>query len=238
MKILIADDHELFLKGLEFILQENLQNTKITTAQSYTDIFTILSQDDSFDLVITDLAMPGANWLEAIKKIHTTIPDTPIIIISAVFDKAILQQTLDIGVAGYIPKTASNNLIVSAINLVLAGGVYIPHELLYSAKNEQSTVNPKQQKEYISPLKTLEKLTSNATEYTQKGLTERQIDIVKCIAEGLSNKQIAYKLNLTEGTVKVHITVILKILNVKNRTSAIIEAAKRGYISDSITETK
>ena len=230
MKILIADDHELFLKGLEFILQENLQNIELTTAQSYTDIFSILANTTDFDLIITDLAMPGANWLAAINKIHTTLPETPIIIISAVFDKEILQQTLDIGVAGYIPKTSSNSLIVSAINLVLAGGVYIPHELLYSTKN--TSVSAEKQKEYISPLKTLEKLVTNTTDVHPKRLTERQIDIVKCIAEGLSNKQIAYKLNLTEGTVKVHITVILKVLNVKNRTSAVIEAAKRGYISD------
>lgn len=232
MKILIADDHELFLKGLEFILQENLQNVELTTAQSYTDIFVILENNTDFDLIITDLAMPGANWLAAINKIHTTLPETPIIIISAVFDKEILQQTLDIGVAGYIPKTSSNSLIVSAINLVLAGGIYIPHELLYSTKN--APVSAEKQKEYISPLKTLEKLVTNTADIPPKGLTERQIDIVKCIAEGLSNKQIAYKLNLTEGTVKVHITVILKILNVKNRTSAVIEAAKRGYISDNI----
>lgn len=230
MKILIADDHELFLKGLEFILQENLKNIQIATANSYTEIFQQLNQNDYFDLVITDLAMPGANWLTAITKIHEILPETPIIIISAVFDKEILKQTLDIGVAGYIPKTASNNLIISAINLVLAGGVYIPHELLYTAKN--ATSSNEKQNDYITPLKNLEKISLTPQKYPEKRLTERQIDIVKCIAEGLSNKQIAYKLNLTEGTVKVHITVILKVLNVKNRTSAVIEAAKRGYITN------
>ncbi len=236
MNILIADDHELFLKGLEFILNENLQNINITTAQSYTDIFAAIEHAQNFDLIITDLAMPGANWLAAINKIHTSLSETPIIIISAVFDKEILQQTLDIGVSGYIPKTASNNLIISAINLVLAGGVYIPHELLYSSKS--ASTNDTMQKEFIAPLKTLEKLAADAPEAPKKGLTARQIDIVKCIAEGLSNKQIAYKLNLTEGTVKVHITIILKILNVKNRTSAVIEAAKRGYISDDMIKQK
>ena len=232
MKILIADDHELFLKGLEFILRENFQNVELTTAQNYTEIFSIIEEKNDFDLIITDLAMPGANWLTAVNKIHTQLSETPIIIISAVFDKEILQQTLDIGVSGYIPKTSSNGLIVSAINLVLAGGVYIPHELLYSPNNTQPSTE--KQKEYIAPLKTLEKLNTDTSGMSHKGLTERQIDIVKCIAEGLSNKQIAYKLNLTEGTVKVHITVILKVLNVKNRTSAVIEAAKRGYISDNI----
>lgn len=230
MKILIADDHELFLKGLEFILKENFQNLEITTADSYTRIFEIIERNDYFDLIISDLAMPGANWLAAITKIHNTLPETPIIIISAVFDKEILQQTLDIGVSGYIPKTSSNSLIISAINLVLAGGVYIPHELLYSPKSATTEKEP--QKEYSAPLKTLKKLTENSDKMPPKGLTERQIDIIKCIARGLSNKQIAYDLNLTEGTIKVHITVIFKILNVKNRTAAIIEAAKRGYISD------
>jgi DNA-binding NarL/FixJ family response regulator len=230
MKILIADDHKLFLKGLEFILEENISKPEIVAAEDYTEIFRILEQQPDFDLIITDLAMPGANWLSAIQKIHEMLPETPIIIISAVFDREILQKTLDIGVAGYIPKTASNNLIISAINLVLAGGVYIPHELLYSTPQQQK--NDEQQKEYVAPLKALEKMTENTVSTTQKGLTERQIEIVKCIAEGLSNKQIAYKLNLKEGTVKVHITIILKVLNVKNRTSAIIEASRRGYISD------
>ena len=211
MKILIADDHELFLKGLEFILEQNIQNAEIKTAQSYTDIFNILNTTKDFDLVITDLAMPGANWLTAINNIHTTLPDTPIIIISAVFDKELLQQTLDIGVSGYIPKTASNTLMISAINLVLAGGMYIPHELLYSTKNQ--TFSTEKQKEYITPLKNLEKIIKKEDNKELKGLTDRQIDIVKCIAEGLSNKQIAYKLNLTEGTVKVHITIILLILH-------------------------
>lgn len=230
MKILIADDHELFLKGLEFTLKENIENLDIITAQNYTEIFDCLSRQKEIDLIITDLSMPGANWLTAINKIHQLLPDIPLIIISAVFDKEILQQTLDIGVSGYIPKTASNNLIISAINLVLAGGIYIPHDLLYAPKKPSELEIP----DYIKPLKTFEKSTSSDQNLSNKGLTERQLDIVKCIAEGLSNKQIAYKLNLTEGTVKVHITIILKLLNVKNRTSAVIEAAKRGYIPQNI----
>lgn len=230
MKVLIADDHELFLKGLEFILCENFDNMDIKFAHSYTEIFDIIKEDKDFDLIVTDLAMPGDNWLNAINKIHTMLLETPIVIISAVFDKQILQQTLDIGVSGYIPKTASNSLIVSALNLVIAGGVYIPHELLYATKtNQQKSDN---QKELALTLKTLEKLSQTTPDSPQKGLTERQIEIVKCIAEGLSNKQIAYKLNLKEGTIKIHVTVILKTLNVKNRTAAVIEASKRGYIKD------
>ena len=227
MKILIADDHELFLNGLSFILKENINSPEITTANCYTDVFNILEENKNFDLIITDLAMPGSDWFSALSKIHKKAPETPIVVISAVFDKEILQKTLDIGVSGYIPKTSSNNLIISAINLVLAGGIYVPHDLLYTNISKSTNI--------LNPLKKLDQISENEPQSERKKLTERQIDIIKCIASGLSNKEIAYKLNLTEGTIKVHITIILKILNVKNRTSAVIEASKLGYIAKDLS---
>ena len=82
MKILIADDHELFLKGLALVLSDYRQNMEIITAKSYTEVFNVISQQKNFDLVLTDLAMPGAYWLEALKKIHVELPETPVIILS------------------------------------------------------------------------------------------------------------------------------------------------------------
>ena len=169
--------------------------------------------------------MPGANWLEALNRIHQTVGETPIIIVSAVFDKEILQKTLDIGVSGYIPKSSSSAVMLSAINLVRAGGVYIPHELLNNAISN---------KEITQEIKALQTLSDDsASRKTIKKLTPRQIEVIKCIARGLSNKLIAYELGLTEGTVKVHVTVILKTLGVTNRTAAVMEAVKNGYISKS-----
>lgn len=224
MKILIADDHELFLNGLEFILKSEIKNAEIVLAKNYTEIFDRLEKYKNFDLIITDLAMPGANWLEALNRIHQTAGETPIIIVSAVFDKEILQKTLEVGVSGYIPKSSSNTVMLSAINLVRAGGVYIPHELLD---------NPVNNKEINKEIKILQTLSAGQVPYkSTKKLTPRQIEVIKCIARGLSNKLIAYELGLTEGTVKVHITVILKILGVTNRTAAVMEAVKNGYISN------
>ena len=222
LKILIADDHELFLNGLEFVLNSEFKDATIVTAKSYTDIFEKLAQSTDFDIIITDLAMPGANWIEALSRMHTQAKEVPIIIISAVFDKEILQRTLEVGVAGYIPKSSSNAIMIGAINLVLAGGVYIPRELL-SHKVDN--------KEVTKEIERLKYLGENDIKKLDKKLTSRQIDVVRAIGKGLSNKLIAYELGLTEGTVKVHVTVILKILGVTNRTAAVIEAVKQGYIN-------
>ena len=222
MKILIADDHELFLNGLEFILTSEFRDATIVKAQSYTEIFEKLSQSTDFDIIVTDLAMPGANCFDALSKMHNQAKDVPIIIISAVFDKEILQKTLEVGVAGYIPKSSSNAIMMGAINLVLAGGVYIPKELL-SHKVDN--------KEVTQEIERLKYLGENDAKKLDKKLTSRQIDVVKAIGKGLSNKLIAYELGLTVGTVKVHVTVILKVLGVTNRTAAVIEAVKQGYIN-------
>lgn len=222
VKILIADDHELFLKGLEFILRSDFHDAEIIAVKNYNEIFEKLNDNTDFDLIITDLAMPGANWLKALVKMHAQAGDTPIVIVSAVFDKEILQKTLEVGVSGYIPKSSSNAVMLSAINLVRAGGVYIPSELLGDTIDN---------KEITQEFKKLKNLSEEMPKKTEKKLTPRQIEVLRGIAHGLSNKMIAYELGLTEGTVKVHITVILKILGVNNRTAAVMEAVKNGYIS-------
>lgn len=222
MNILIADDHELFLEGLKLVLSAHFPQTTITAVKNYNELFDALQQKH-FDLIITDLAMPGANSMDALSKIHKLLKDTPIIVISAVFDKEIVQRTIEIGVSGYIPKSSSNDLMLSAIHLVLAGGVYIPKALL-----DEVSVSPEMALDFQN-LKDIS-TPSDSSSKTKK-LTPRQIDVVRGIAKGLPNKLIAYELGLTEGTVKVHITVILKTLGVTNRTGAVIEAVKKGYIT-------
>ncbi len=221
MKFLIADDHELFLQGLEFILHKQYPEAEIVLTNSYTGIFDILAKQKDFDLIVTDLAMPGANWQEAISRIHTLCPEVPVIIISAVFDKEILQKTFDIGVAGYVSKSFPNSIIISAINLVLAGGMYIPPELL--RVNLQNKTLP------IGELiKDLDEKPKSVRE--NNILTPRQTEVLQCLAEGLSNKQIAYRLGLSEGTVKIHITLLMRALDVSNRLQAVREAQHRGLL--------
>lgn len=215
MKILIADDHELFLKGLEFILNDISDNISVSLAKNYNEIFDILDKDKNFDLILTDLAMPGAKWTDAIDKIHTMAPNTPIIIISAVFDSKVVNKTIEIGVSGFIHKTSSNEEIKKAINIVTSGGMYIPSELLNDElKNSFASIN---QIDFIDDTK-------------DSHLSPRQLDVINFMSKGFPNKQIAFELGITEGTVKLYITEIFKKLSVFNRTSAVIEANQRGLI--------
>ena len=155
------------------------------------------------------------------QEIHKKLPETPIIILSAVFDREVVQKTIELGAAGYIAKASSNAVIISAINLVLSGGVYIPVELLKDTSQTEFDI-----------LKQIEtsSLNQNITENV-KVLSPRQIDVLKLIAKGQSNKQIAYELGLTEGTVKLHVTAILKLLNVYNRTGAVAAANQLGLLN-------
>ncbi|MBO6289988.1 MAG: response regulator transcription factor [Alphaproteobacteria bacterium] len=223
MKILIADDHELFLQGLEFILQKQYPEAQIVLASNYNDIFKILKEQKDFDLILTDLAMPGANWLDALKQIHTDCPDVPIIIISAVFDRQILQKTFDIGVSGYVSKSFSNSLIISAINLVMAGGIYVPPEVLQMSVQS----SPEPMRELLA---SLNEQNSDITD--NNILTPRQKEVLACLAEGLSNKQIAYRLGVSEGTIKIHITLLLRALEVTNRLAAVRKAVQLGIIKE------
>ena len=95
MKILVADDHELFLKGMEIMLSSHYPQSDFVFAHNYNEVFDIISKQDDFDVIMTDLAMPGDIWSNAIQKIHNNLPETPIIILSAVFDKEIVNKTID-----------------------------------------------------------------------------------------------------------------------------------------------
>ena len=170
MKFLIADDHELFLKGLELILSGRYPDAEYVTAHNYNDIFTQISRQDDFDIILTDLAMPGDVWSNALKKIHDRLPETPIIVLSAVFERDVVRKKIDIGVSGYLSKTSSQAEILEALDLVQSGGVYLPRDLLQTQKIDDT-------ERFFSGL-------SQPVAETDKHLTPRQRDVLECIAAG------------------------------------------------------
>ena len=206
LKILIADDHELFLDGLRMVLSDLDDEVVTEVVHDHRELQEKADGKTPYDLILTDLAMPGLNWHESLRLLKEHYPDTPIVVLSAVTDPENVLQAIDIGASGFIPKTSSSKIILSALHLVLSGGLYLPSELLsLSAKNEPAT-------EYTGPL------------------THRQLDVLRLMGQSKPNKIIARELDLSEGTVKLHVTAILKALNVTNRTGAVIAGKKMGLI--------
>ena len=226
MKILVADDHELFLKGLELLLKTSYSDAEIILAHNYTEIFELINQHKNFDLILTDLAMPGDIWSNAIKRIHDQLSDVPIIILSAVFDREIVQKTIELGVSGYLSKTASHEDIIEALEVVLSGGAWLPQEFLQTQQLDSKTEADKLLQELMKD--------NGGNSKNSIHLTPRQKDVLEGVAAGKSNKIIAYELGMTEGTVKLHMTAILKLLGVYNRTAAVLEATKLGLIKSSL----
>ena len=130
LKILIADDHELFLDGLRLVLSGLDSNIAIDTVHNHKELQEKADGTVFYDLILTDLAMPGLNWRESLRLLKEHNPETPVVILSAVTESENVLQAVDIGASGFIPKTASSKLILSALQLILSGCLYLPTELL------------------------------------------------------------------------------------------------------------
>ncbi|MDD4519878.1 MAG: response regulator transcription factor [Alphaproteobacteria bacterium] len=206
MKILIADDHELFLDGLTFALSAAFSNIEVVKAHDYIDLLNLLETTSKIDLILTDLAMPGKTWNEALCEMKQKFPNIPVIIISAAYDRETVLGAIDLGAGGFIPKTSSNKIIIQAIQLVLAGGIYLPKELIQNKEGNQPDLHFKEEKSW------------------GRILSRRQREVLHLMTEGKTNKAIARELDLTEGTVKLHATAIFRALNVLNRTEAVLKA--------------
>ncbi len=208
MKILIADDHALFRDGLALRLEEIAPEAVILQASSYSQVFKILNTEPAIDVLVLDVEMQDMPWLESLKKIHALAPKTKIIVVSASEDSRTIRTILATGVKGYIPKRSEIKVFNNALKLIIEGGSYVPPNLLEN-----------------TPLNAL-----SGRNIGIKTLTTRQSQVLDLIAQGKSNKQIAYDMGVSESTVKLHINALLRSLHVSNRTQAVITAQKIGLI--------
>lgn len=211
LRIVVADDHALVRGGLVLLIEMATPETEIIEANSFEQAMDALSQQSPVDLMLLDLMMPGMEGEKGIGRVSATYPGVPIIIVSVNEDIDTIRQALAAGAMGYIPKTSSPDVTVSAIKLVLAGGIYVPPHIL---KQGASLTTPS---EAIS-----EKPAKNITEAAQiTALSRRQLEVLDLIVLGKSNQAIADKLGLTTPTVKMHVSGIFKKLAVSNRTEAV-----------------
>lgn len=204
LRIAVADDHPLFREALRHALEQGKPGIQIAEAGSLAELEQLLSKDDSCELVLLDLRMPGVQGLSGLMFLRSQYPNIPVIIISASDQTETIRTALSLGASGYIPKSTAAAGMLEAIETVLAGGIWSPLDGAEVMSGEDAEV-------------------ANISRRLGS-LTAQQIRVLMMLKEGLLNKQIAYELDVSEATVKAHVSAILQKLAVSSRTQAVIAA--------------
>ena len=213
-KILLSDDHTLFREGVQLWLKQLDDKVEVMSGGTCRRGLELADAHPDFDLVLLDFELPDQDGFQGLAALREQHPGLPIVMMSARDDPVTVMEALDRGAMGFIPKTSSTELMLNALRLVFAGGTYIPPEAI--AGHAPLTTAPGE-----TPARSSKSIAD-------LGLTTRQIDVLRLLVQGRSNKLICRELDLAEGTVKTHMTAVLRALRVTNRTQAIIAIAKLG----------
>ena len=219
MKVLVIDDHVLIRESLHGVVTELDSKATLLEATNAKEAVQLIAEHPDLGLILLDLGLPDRDGFQVLAEIRERHPTIPIIVLSGHHDRANVVRSLDAGALGFIPKTAPHRVLVSAISLVLSGGIYIPPEILSGherpAPAELGTAKASASKPAPSP--------------RDLGLTDRQVEVLALMMQGKSNKAIGRVLDLAEPTVRNHVTAVLKALDVSNRTEAVIAVVQLGW---------
>lgn len=204
--VIVADDHPLFRTAIKEALQESQGETNFLEANSFESLQRLVEENPDVDLVLLDLHMPGVSGFAGLVYLCKRYPSVPVVIISANEDPLVIHRALDHGAAGFIPKSSDLKTITNAIGDILMGEIWAPE----SASTDLPGKN-------TSELELAERMAK---------LTPQQFKVLMAVSQGLLNKQIAYDMNISEATVKAHVTAIMNKLGVSNRTQAVLAASK------------
>jgi DNA-binding NarL/FixJ family response regulator len=216
LKILVVDDHPLICEALRQVLQALDRQLELLEAPTSAEALELTRRNPDISLILLDLALPGVDGFETLRQLREGFPSIPVVVLSASEQPETVIRAIDGGAMGFIPKTSSSQLLIGALRLVLSGGVYLPQEVL---RREQA----------IAPAAPLPAGTPAQLRSPREiGLTDRQSQVLALVVQGKPNKLICRDLDLAEGTVKIHVSAILKALGVTNRTQAVIAVSKLG----------
>lgn len=220
LQVLLADDHALFRDGMRYVLQQLSDQVNIICAGDFADTLKQAEANPEMDLALIDLNMPGSEGVSSIRIFHNLFPAIPLVVVSGSEQRAEIECVMEYGAMGFISKTSSGKVMVNALRIVLSGEVYYPPQLLSQAQLNSELPDLK----YAD----LDKASQQLNTY---GLTKRQLQALQYLAEGLSNKEIALKMNLAEGTIKVHVAATYQALQVSSRLDAVRKARQLGLIT-------
>ncbi len=206
LKILIADDHPLYREALIAALQTHFTNAQFLESDSFDSVLASLRKHRTIGIILLDLNMPGCDNYYALLRVRQSFPNIPVIVVSGHESLDVVAQSMEFGAQAFIPKTTVTSDMIEAIKRVLAGGVWLPEGM--------------QEK--------LDELDDDTIEIAQKvsELTPKQFQVLRLVKQGMMNKQIADFLNVTEATVKAHISTLFKRLDVKSRTQILVAVEK------------
>ncbi len=207
-KLIVADDHPLFRAALRQALSQAIDNCDIYEAEDMESLQTVVAVHSDCDLLLLDLHMPGAHGFSGLIFINGQYPDIPVIVVSANEKPEIMRRAIDYGAAGFLPKSAKGEMISTAISEVLAGEIWLPDALREQILNSSFDVGEQKIADAVATL------------------TPQQFKVSTMLAAGLLNKQIAYEMNVTEATVKAHLTALFRKLGVNSRTQAVLAISR------------
>ncbi|MDH3239762.1 MAG: response regulator transcription factor [Alphaproteobacteria bacterium] len=222
LKILIADDHPLFREGLVRLVAELDSDTETREAADFPEAEALARSEGPFDLILTDLRMPGMDQFAGVRALREAAPSVPIVVVSGYESRANLERSLEAGAQGFLPKSAPPSIMVNALRLVLLGEIYVPPSLFSSDAKPTEAAQASMESARSAMM-----VRANV-----EMLTQRQMAVLALIGQGMSNRDIAERLRISEGTVKVHVGAILKTLGVSNRTQAALLATELGITFD------
>ncbi len=203
--ITIVDDHPLFRDALRQALSDKFSDLIISEAGSLDGLSGALEGKSETDLVLLDLAMPGVKGFSGLMYLRAQYPEIPVVVVSANEDPSAIRRCIEFGASGFIPKSLPVETIREAVRTVLEGEVWTPPEIDLGEAGDGETTD------LVARLATL---------------TPQQVRVLMMLSEGLLNKQIAYKLSVSEATIKAHVSAILQKLGVESRTQAVIAVNK------------
>jgi DNA-binding NarL/FixJ family response regulator len=216
MHVLVVDDHVLIRDALRGVLNELRPDAVVLQAADCRQATRLLGDYPGLELILLDLGLPDADGFAMLKDLRDHYPSLAVVVLSALQDRDSVTRALDLGAVGFIPKSAQRAVMLSALQLVFAGGIYVPPEILRRGDSSAGQISPAiRNGQPRSP--------------SDLGLTERQMEVLSLLLRGKSNKAIGRALDLAETTVKNHVTAILRALRVANRAEAIVTINQLGW---------
>ncbi len=218
LKLLVVEDHALVREGLVRLLGQSEEGVTVFESADFESALNVLDNEGEFDLVLLDLALPGIDGFAGLDILRRRYPAMPVAVVSAFDDTPTITRVMNLGASGFIPKAFSGEALLGAVREILAGNLFRPCGQQGARLDDATPVPPS--KVSVRP--------------DEIGLTDRQAQVLALMVRGMSNRDIADQLDLSEGTVKIHATAVFKALGVTSRTQALVAVARYGVDFESV----